>query len=200
MACFGIEGRAPVQSETASSLCGFMLSRHTQLQADMTNGRFQTQNPTTSPWFGKKLSAGLWINWGSHLHYRDELQEGLLMWDSHYLMANFMLISWTDQSVSSGYASLDELQDFLPVDISYLLLFFWDSETLHSSFCSHKFPLGINSVARGFEVCVLTRPITVWQPLVRVHKGIHIVTSVLWKDMSKNYRKHFFELLFWLLK
>lgn len=109
-------------------------------------------------------------------------QEGLLMWNSHYLMRNFTLISWTDQSAQSGYASLDKVQDILQVGIPASLLLGFTT-TIQFSFYNRKFPLGLNPVAGGFEVSVLTGPITVWQPLVRVHR-MHItdiVTSVEWK-------------------
>lgn len=117
------------------------------------------------------------------------------MWDSHYLMGNFTLISWTDQSV----CLISQTAGFSPhgyiVPASFRL---GSTDMLHFLFYSHKFPLGINSVARGFEYPVLIRPITVWQPLVRVHKRNLYCNKCVMK-MYKKYKKHSHSLnRFWL--
>lgn len=81
-------------------------------------------------------------------------QEGLLMWDSHYLMGNFMLISWTDQTILSGYASLDKLWDFSPHRCTCFSSF---GIHRHVTFLiySHTFLLGIFSVTMGIlSLCV----------------------------------------------
>lgn len=68
IACFAIEGRPPVQRQLqrcVHSLCAFLISR----DIDMTNGHFDMSNLTRNPWFAKKPSEGLWINWVSHPYY-----------------------------------------------------------------------------------------------------------------------------------
>lgn len=77
MTCFCIEGRPPAQIQSASTLCAlvnsFLIPTETDTHSDntdRTNGHFDTHNLKTSPWFGRKRSWGLWINWVSHPYYR----------------------------------------------------------------------------------------------------------------------------------
>lgn len=91
---------------------------------------------TTSKWV-LNLERHFWREWGLIelvIPTTDNLpQEGLLMWDSHYLMGNFMLISWTDQIVLCRHASLNKLLVFLPMDIYYLFYFSLDYQTFLNS-------------------------------------------------------------------
>lgn len=122
-------------------------------------------------------------------------QEGLLMWDSHYLMGNFMLISRTDQTILSGYASLDKLRDFSPHRCTCFSSF---GIHRHVTFLIYSHTFGNIFCHYGDFNSVLTRPITVWQTLVRVHGGIYLVM----KEMSKNWKKRKSLSLhcFWLTK
>lgn len=101
-------------------------------------------------------------------------QEGLLMWDSDYLMRNFMLISWTDQSVFSRHASLNNLLVFLPMGICCTCFtYLWIHRHFSTLIYSNSFPLGINIVPEVFEVCVLTINTIAWHLKVRLSERIY---------------------------
>lgn len=163
------------------------------VHADKTNGHFDIQN--------LKQVLDLKRNFQRQVKLIELViptivtlpQEGLLMWDSHYLMGNFMLISWTDQSVLSCYASLDKLQDSLPY-IWCTCFFFWDAEKCYISHLQPQVPFGNNFRHCGDFNSVLTRPITVWQTLVRVYRGIQLIM----KEASKIWREKKSLNSFWL--
>lgn len=140
MTCFYTEGRPPFRSQSASTLWALV---HSYLIPTLTQWRHRQDKHTTLKQVIWRETVPLVIPIADALP-----QEGLLMWNSHYLMRNFTLISWTDQSAQSGYASLDKVQDILQVGIPASLLLGFTT-TIQFSFYSRKFPLGLNPVAGG---------------------------------------------------
>ena len=98
MACFGIEGRPPAQSQSASNPCAlvrsFLIPRDTDTQSNNRQDKQAYTQPHTKQVFD--LGGNLWRECELTelvIPITDTLpQEGLLMLDLHYLMVNFTLI------------------------------------------------------------------------------------------------------------